>query len=41
MNENLLYGMNLLCELMLSGLVLGNDALIKYIFFTNNNVSLK
>ncbi len=34
MNGNLPYGMNIVCVLSLSGLVLGNVALIKYIFFS-------
>jgi hypothetical protein len=34
MNGNLPFGMNIVCVLMLSGLVLGNIALIKYIFFS-------
>jgi hypothetical protein len=34
MNGTLPFGMNIVCVLMLSGLVLGNIALIKYIFFS-------
>jgi hypothetical protein len=37
MNGNLPFGMNIVCVLMLIGLVLGNIALIKYIFLTRNN----
>jgi len=33
-NGNLPYGMSVVCLLSLSGLVLGNVALIKYIFFS-------